>query len=94
MPLQGLEECDLIADRVRAATGGYVLRCEPDEQDRLRLILAVPGVRRHEVARQALHDVSEVLHQIDVAGVDLTLLDPDDATVEQKHQLAGEAVEL
>jgi hypothetical protein len=77
-----------IAARIRSATGGYVLACEPDEQHRLRVVLAVRGARRHEVARRALGDVTEVLGALDLDGVDLTLLDPDDATVQQKHRLA------
>jgi methylmalonyl-CoA mutase cobalamin-binding subunit len=78
-----------IAARIRSATGGYVLACEQDEHDRLRVVLAVPGARRHDVARRALNDVCEMLRALDREAVDLTLLDPDDATVEQKHRLAA-----
>jgi methylmalonyl-CoA mutase cobalamin-binding subunit len=78
-----------IAARIRSATGGYVLACEQDEQDRLRVVLAVPGARRHDVALRALGDVTEVLRALDLEAVDLTLLDPDDATVQQKHRLAA-----
>jgi hypothetical protein len=80
---------DEIAARLRSATGGYVLACEPDEQDRLRVVLAVCGARRHDVARRALGDVCDLLRALELHEVDLTLLDPDDATVEQKHRLAA-----
>jgi hypothetical protein len=86
-----VDECGVVdvhlASRVRAVTGGYVLECTIDEEQRLRAIVAVPGARRHDVARAALRDVSEVAREADAATLDLLIIDPDDATVELKHQL-------
>jgi hypothetical protein len=76
-----------LASRVRAVTGGYVLECETDEDGRLRLVVAVPGARRPDVARTALRDLSELAAETDAASLDLLLIDPNDATVELKHQL-------
>jgi hypothetical protein len=81
-----------LMDRLRAATGGYVLTCEPGEDGELRVIVAVPGARRHEVARATLRDVVETVRDEGHENVDLTLLDPDDATIELRHRLALDAL--
>jgi hypothetical protein len=78
---------------VRAATGGFVLECEADDDGRLRLILAVPGARRHDVARAALRDTTDIAREADVVSLELMLLDPDDATIEQKHRLELDVAE-
>jgi hypothetical protein len=82
-----------LAARVRAVTGGYVLECTTDDEGRLRMVVAVPGARGHDVARRALRTVSELARDADAAALDLLLIDPDDATVALKHQLELPAVE-
>jgi hypothetical protein len=81
-----------LMDRLRVATGGYVLTCEVGDDGDLRVILAVRGARQHEVARATLRDVVETIRDGGHENVDLTLLDPDDATIELRHRLALDAL--
>lgn len=81
-----------LMDRLRAATGGYVLTCEPGDDGELRVIVAVPGARQHEVARATLREVVDTVRDEGHENVDLTLLDPDDATIELRHRLALDAL--
>jgi hypothetical protein len=81
-----------LMDRLRAATGGYVLTCEPGDDGELRVIVAVPGARQHEIARATLREVVDTVRDEGHENVDLTLLDPDDATIELRHRLALDAL--
>jgi hypothetical protein len=81
-----------LMDRLRAATGGYVLTCEAGDDGELRVIVAVPGARQHEVARATLREVVDTVRDEGHENVDLTLLDPDDATIELRHRLALDAL--
>ena len=81
-----------LMDRLREATGGYVLACEPGDEGDLRVIVAVRGARQHEIARATLRDIVDAVRDEGHENVDLTLLDPDDATIELRHRLALDAL--